>query len=369
MKADITISKPNTFWDFLNRDIQVFGHRIGDKQKERFYNLLVILMESGIDIKTALELVVDEQQKPKKKALFEELKDMVITGDSLSSAMNKTKKFSDYEIYSIQIGEESGRLNAVLNQLCKYYQNKVKQKRQVIQALSYPVVVMITAFGAVFFMLQFIVPVFADIFKRTGEELPYVTSLVIDLAEYSGRYFGIAFIILLMLVFTTVTQRKKSWYRRFTSYMVLRVPIFGEMLRKVYLARFCSSMALLTSSKVSIIRAIKLVKKMVRFYPIEQSLEKIEKDILDGGSFHDSMKQFSIYDKRLTSLIRIGEEVNQLDTVLEKAANQYSADVEHQTSLISSLIEPILIVFLALVVGLILIAMYLPLFQLGMGIE
>nr|MBA3971958.1 type II secretion system F family protein [Bacteroidota bacterium] len=141
--------------------------------------------------------------------------------------------------------------------------------------------------------------------------------------------------------------------------------VVKSMVSKIYLARFCQSMNLLISAKTPLVTAIDLVKKMVGFYPIEVSLEIIQNDILQGVPLHVTLAKFEIYNKRMISLIKVAEEVNQLDTMFSKLAKQYSDEVEHQTSILGSLIEPIMIIFLGVLVAVILIAMYLPLFQMS----
>jgi type IV pilus assembly protein PilC len=138
-----------------------------------------------------------------------------------------------------------------------------------------------------------------------------------------------------------------------------------NMISKIYLARFCQSMNLLISSKTPLVTAIELVKKMIGFYPIEISLEIMQEDIMKGQPLHISLSKFKIYNKRMVSLIKVAEEVNQLDTMFAKLAKQYTDEVEHETSILGSLIEPIMIIFLGLLVALILVAMYLPLFQMS----
>jgi type IV pilus assembly protein PilC len=354
-----------SLFELLNKDISFSSNKLNDKKKEAFYHELGILFSAGVDIKSALELIEEEQTKPKEKALFATIKERVIAGGSLSEAIRESGKFSNYEYYSIQIGEETGKLPVVLHELAGFYLNKIKQSRQIVSALSYPVLVLATSVGAILFMMNYIVPMFADIFKRFGGDLPWITSFILGISNTISSYFYLFVLVMISIAVVVVTQREKEWYRKFISNLVLRLPFVGDMLRKIYLARFCHSMTLLIGSKIPLVRALSLVKQMIGFYPLEQSLIQIEKDILHGGSLHQSMSKFSIYHKRMVSLVKVGEEVNQLEMFFDKIGKQYTEDVEHQTGIISSLMEPIMIIFLGLIVGVILIAMYLPLFKLS----
>ncbi|HET6243887.1 MAG: type II secretion system F family protein [Bacteroidetes bacterium] len=354
-----------SIFDFLNKDISIFGSQLNDKKKERFYSELNILFTAGVDIKTTLELIEEEQVKKVEKELYRKIRESVINGVSLSEAIKLTGKFSTYEYYSIMIGEESGRLTTVLDELAVFFSKKIKQKRLVLNALSYPTIVLLVAFGAIFFMLKFIVPMFADVFLRFGGDLPYITKLIIKISKAFSLYAWYFIFCVLGISIFFFLQKQKDWFRRLSADFIMKTPIFGNIIQKIYLARFCHSMNLLISAKTPLLQAIQLVKKMVGFYPIEYSLGIVESNVLKGEPLSLSLSRYPVYNKRLIALIKVAEEVNQLDLVFGKLAKQYTDEVEHQTSLIGSLIEPIMIIFLGLLVTIILVAMYLPLFQLS----
>jgi type IV pilus assembly protein PilC len=160
-------------------------------------------------------------------------------------------------------------------------------------------------------------------------------------------------------------QRKQNWFREYSSKIVLKLPIVGMLIQKIYLARFANALALLISARIPILRAIQLVKQMINFYPIEVSLKKIEEDVLQGNPLNTAMQCFSVYPAKMISLIKVGEEVNKLDEFFAQISEQYTQEVEHQSSVISSLLEPIILLVLGAIVGVILISMYLPLFQMS----
>lgn len=352
-------------FDFLNKDIKLFGSAFNDKKKERFYSELFILFSAGVDIRSALELIEEEQPKEEEKVLFASIKESVIAGKSLSQALKETGLFTMYEYYSLQIGEESGRLTEVLSELSNFFTKKIQQKRQLTSALSYPTVVFFASFGAIFFMMKFVVPMFSDVFKRFKGELPAFTKLIIRISDAFGNYsiyFIFSFLIIAVFLYS---QRKAVWFRKYGAVLILRMPIMKDMIGKIYLARFCQSMNLLISAKTPLVTAIDLVKRMVGFYPIEASLDTVQDDLLKGKALHLSLSKFPIYNRRMISLLKVAEEVNQLDTMFSRLSKQYSDEVEHQTSILGSLIEPIMIIFLGVLVAVILVAMYLPLFQMS----
>ncbi|MCB2196759.1 MAG: type II secretion system F family protein [Bacteroidetes bacterium] len=354
-----------SIFDFLNKDISFGKKGLKDQKKEQFYSELNILLTSGTDVRTAMDIIVAEQTKKKEKKVFEQLTNHVLEGVSLSEAMEQSGEFTAYEYYSIRIGEESGKMNDVLKDLSIYFSKKIKQKKQFTSALTYPLLVLVTAIGAVIFMMNFIVPMFVDIFKRFKGDLPALTKAVVKLSNIFSEYLGMVVLIILSIAIVLYLVRKKNWYRNFSSKLLLRIPMIGVLVQKIYLARFCQSMALLIGSKTPMLRAIKLIKNMITFYPYQKALSTIENDILYGKPLYESMEQFSIFDKRTVSLTKVAEEINQLDVVFSKLNDQYSEELEHRIGMLSSVLEPIMIIFVGLLVGIILIAMYMPMFQLG----
>ena len=349
---------------FLNKDISLGSKQLNDKKKEGFYNELALLLDAGVDIKSSLELIESEQVKKQDKELFAEIRRQVISGKGMSEAMKNSGKFSDYEYYSVKIGEESGQLLQVLQQLRLYFEKRIIQRRQIVGALTYPLIVIGVAFGAVAFMISFVVPAFADIFKRFKADLPAVTKFILSLSESFPLYFGAFLLVVLAAVVFYKMNRAKVWMRKSLSSFTLKIPVIGNLIQLTYLSRFAQSMSLLIAAKVPLIEAMSLVQKMINYYPIEISLGEMEHEIMKGKSLSESMSKYKIYPKKMIYLIKVAEEVNQMDKIFSQLSQQYSDEVEHKSGLISTVIEPILIVFLGFMVAFILVVMYLPMFSL-----
>jgi type IV pilus assembly protein PilC len=349
----------------LNRDISFGSKELSDKKKEYLYLELSSLLQAGINLKSSFELITADQEKEKDKGLFKKIQETVLNGTTFSQALQQTGKFSLYEVYSLQIGEETGKLIEVLQDLAKFYQNKIKQRRKIVSALTYPCVVLSTSMGAVFFMLKFVVPMFGDVFKRFGGHLPWITEKIIGVSDAMEKNFFRFFILVILIVVFIYFVRKTEQFRKIASQLLLRLPMVGNLVQKIYLARFCNSMRLLINARLPLLRAIALSRQMIGYYPIESSLQKVEDDIMQGKSLHQSLQQFSIYPRKMIQLVKVGEETNQLDYFFAKISDQYIEEVEYKTSTLSSMMEPLIIIFLGLIVGVILIAMYLPLFQMS----
>jgi type IV pilus assembly protein PilC len=349
----------------LNKDISFGSKELNDKKKEALYLELSSLLQAGINLKSSLELITADQEKEKDQVLLKQIQDDVLKGSALSTAMEQSRKFSLYEVYSLQIGEETGKLIEVLQDLAKFYQNKIKQRRKIVSSLTYPVVVLSTSLGAVFFMLKFVVPMFGDVFKRFGGQLPWITEKIIGISQVmENNFFKVLILLMLIGVFLFAT-RKTERFRQISSRLLLKIPVVGNLVQKIYLARFCNSMRLLINAHLPLLRAIALCRQMIGYYPIESSLQKVEDDIMKGKSLHQSLQQFPVYPSKLIQLIKVGEETNQLDYFFARISDQYIEEVEYKTSTLSSMMEPLIIIFLGLIVGVILISMYLPLFQMS----
>ncbi|MGZ4038479.1 MAG: type II secretion system F family protein [Bacteroidia bacterium] len=352
----------------LQTEIKLFEKKFGQQQKEWFYTELALLLSAGVDIKTAFEIIEQETNEKKHRTLIEQIKNDVISGLSIAGAMRKHSQiFSNYECDSVKIGEETGKLPEVLGELGKYYTGTIKLRRQIIGTLTYPVIVITLAVLIVYFMLSYVVPMFGDIFKQTGGQLPATTQFLIKVSNKSSLVFYSLLSLVAGFYFLHKTQHKKTWYRHSTSAFFLRIPVISSLIRKIYLARFCQSMQLLLGAKVLLIEALGLVQNMIDYYPIEHALDTIRKDVLAGKMLHESLSSHSIFPQKLTALIKVSEEVNAPELIFQKLSSQYSEEIEHQQAVVGKVIEPFFIIVLGLIIGFILIAMYMPLFQLSNG--
>lgn len=356
----------NRFSQILNKDIRFpFNKSINDTFKERFYAELSLLLREGIDLKSALIIILEESETETITNQVRNIQQQIVNGEKFANAIKSNPNFTSYEYYSIAIGEESGRLIEVLKELSVYFHRKVKLKRQLTSALIYPSIVLAVALGAITFMLNFVVPMFSEVFRRFNGELPAITRFIIQFSLLFKSIFWFLAIALLLLLGVLYSKRNTIWFRHHSSKFILDIPVLGELVRKIYLARFCQSLALLLQSKVSIIQALEMVKNMVNFRPLELTIEPIKQEILKGNSLHNSLAKYPIYTRKMTNMIKVAEDVNKLDEMLGRVSVQLSEETEHQIELFNKLLEPVLIVILGVIVGTILVAMYLPLFQLG----
>jgi type IV pilus assembly protein PilC len=351
--------------DVLSRDISFGSGQLPDQKKEDFFFELSTLLKSGIDLKNSLDLLTIEGSGDKYLAVYKKIKEAVIAGIPLSKAVSLSTKFSEYDVLSIEIGEETGNLAVVMEELGGFYKRKVDQRRKITNALTYPAIVLTTSFGAVFFMLRFVVPMFSDVFRRFGGELPWMTKLVISASGLMSAIVLPFVLFLGVLIYVYFRYKNHKKVRALLSRFVLAIPVVKELVLKIYLARFCNTMQLLISSRIPLLKAISLSRKTIGFYPLEVALEKSEVSVMSGRSLHDSLSDFPVFPAKMVQLVKVGEEINKLEDFFKNLGDQYVQEVEYQTNTVSKLIEPLIIIFLGLVVGFILISMYLPMFQMS----
>jgi type IV pilus assembly protein PilC len=246
-----------------------------------------------------------------------------------------------------------------------FYKRKNDQKRIIISALSHPIVVLFTAFLAILFMLQFVVPMFADIFRQNKVALPWITKKIMEASAIFQAYWWFFFLLILVIIIFIHFVKDKVWYKKHTTLLLLRVPLIGAFIRKVKIAQFTQAITLLTGAKVPLLNGLQLTKKMIGYYPLEIALGQVEKDILQGQSLHQSMGKYKIFDKKMVSLIKVADETNQNETIFKRLTEQYNQEIEYKSKLISATIEPFIILILGAIVATILIAMYLPMFKLS----
>lgn len=359
VKSDFDLDK------LLKTEINIFGNSFSTKKKEALYTELSVLLNAGISLKEALSLLEEEQKKQKDKIVFTTIVTDLIAGKSLSESIRSIKGFSEYEYYSLKIGEETGTLEKVTKELGLFFRRRNEQRRTVLNALSYPIVVLLTATLAVLFMLRYVVPMFADIFKQNQVDLPWLTKMVIKASNIFQNYFWLLFIVGIALVVSRKIVAKKSWYKKYTSQLLLRIPFVGELLRKMYIGQFTQAVALLTSAKVPVLNSIQLTKKMIDFYPLQTALADSESRILAGSNLSESLKPHKVFDSKMISLLKVAEETNQNEFIFERLTTQYNEEIQHKSKMLSTVLEPLIIVFLGAFVAIILIAMYLPMFTLS----
>jgi len=363
------MEKINTNQDWIKKIGLKEHKKFIDKKRYQFFNELAILIQSGLDLKTSLEISLESDWKKKDIESLQEILRQVVSGKDLWESLKISGCFETYEYYSIQIGESTGQLAKVLLDLSNFIKKKIEQKKKLTSALSYPLFVLCIAVLAVFFMMKYIVPMFKEVFERFGTDLPFITKLIIRISEFMGHNFIYFVLIIIAVIFLDKILMKKLGYQSRKSMVLLKIPFVGDLYKKVQLSKFFLAFEILSSSKVSILHSLYLLGNMFDFYPLKIAIGNISELLTKGCPINEAFSSSAFFDKKTIALIRVGEEVNQLDLVLKTLREQYSQEVDYKMSIIGSILEPLLIVLLGGVIGLILVSMYLPLFKLSTSFQ
>ncbi|MET1260656.1 type II secretion system F family protein [Flagellimonas sp. DF-77] len=349
----------------LQKEVTLFGGWLNARRKEDFYTQMGVLLKAGVHLRESLAIFTQNQKEGKRQSYFEAMLQELDKGRSLSEIVADRKEFSEYERYSIHIGEQSGTLAKVVEQLALFYKRKNDQGRNVRNALTYPVIILCTAILVVVFMLRMVVPMFEDIFRQNGVELPAITKGIIAASNFVKDYgTALLFAMFALWILKRFVLNGKEFERR-KQKLYLKLPILGPFLKTFYLAQFTQAVALLTASKVPIVESIRMARRMIAFYPLQNSLERMEDRILKGVSLSDSFKGDTLFDSKMASLIKVAEETNQTEFIFERLNGQYATELEQKSKMIATLLEPFIIVAIGFFVGVILVAMYLPMFKLS----
>ncbi len=333
-------------------------------EKEYFYSQLDLLIRSGFDLRSSLELLIEESTG-KWKDLVQEIYEKVVEGKLLSKVLEESSHFTVYEYESLKIGEESGIIEDIFKELSMFYQRKIELRRKFIGVMMYPVIVLLVSLGVVYFMLNVVVPMFEDMFKRFDSELPALTKFVINLSDAFGAAAPWLALTVIGFIAANYFLKKNENYQFMKERFLFSIPYFGNFAKMNYQSRFCQNMRLLLSAHTPLVHALQLTSNMLSNIHYQRGISGVIEKVSIGQPLHRSLKETQLFNQRMLSLIRVGEEVNKLDVMFDKLSIQLSEEIEYRSKQLSSMLEPFIIISLGLIVGVILIAMYLPILNLS----
>ena len=331
-----------------------------------FTQQLAAMLEAGLPLVTSLEALEDQTENPVFQVIIHNVRTDVSAGKSFSeSCAVYPRAFPNLFISMVEAGEASGGLAEILDKTSVYFEETVKLIKQIKGAMTYPVAVIGLSVGLVNILLIFVIPVFAEMFADFGQELPKPTQILIDLSEFLKSY--IVFLIIGFAAFIWAFKRVVSTPkgRRIKDQTMLKLPVIGELTRKVSLSRFCRTYAILMRAGVPILRTLEIVRKASDNTYIEAACKEVSKHISQGGQVSEVLAIDPYFPPMVKHMTRAGEQTGNVDGMMVKVADFYDNEVDTLVSALTSLMEPLLICFLGIVVGGIVMAMFLPIFQLS----
>ncbi len=340
------------------------GGKVNSAKLSIFTRQFSVMLDAGLPLVQCLEILGGQEEHQVFKAIINAVRTDVESGMSLAEAMKRhPNAFDNLYANMIAAGEAGGILDVILQRLSVYIEKAVKLKNQVKSALMYPIAVLLIAAGVVFIILWKVIPVFAQMFAGMGAQLPYLTRMVVKASNMVGAY-GLWLVAFLVLVYIALREWHKTYRgRRILDRIQLMIPIIGKLLLKISIARFCRTLATLTSSGVPILDGLEITARTSGNAIVEDSIMSVRKSVEEGKTISAPLLETKIYPPMVCQMISVGEQTGALDQMLSKIADFYEDEVDTAVSGLMKLIEPIMIVVLGVIIGTIVIAMYLPMFS------
>jgi type IV pilus assembly protein PilC len=338
--------------------------RINTKRVAIFTRQFSVMLDAGLPLVQCLEILGDQEENRAFQTIIKQVRTDVESGASLADAMKKHPKvFDDLFVNMVAAGEAGGILDVILQRLSTYIEKVVKLKSQVQSALIYPVTIIVIAAGVVFIILWKVIPVFAALFAGLGGEMPLLTRIVIESSNFVARYFP--FLIILGIIGFIALRRYHKTYRgrRVIDGALLKIPVIGMLLRKIAVARFCRTLATLTSSGVPILDGLEITAKTSGNAIVEDAVMAVRKAVEEGKTLSEPLGDTKVFPPMVVQMINVGEQTGALDQMLSKIADFYEEEVDTAVAGLMKLLEPVMITILGVVIGTIVAAMYLPLYS------
>ncbi|EGQ8221905.1 TPA: type II secretion system F family protein [Vibrio cholerae] len=341
-------------------------HRVKGKDITILTRQLATMLTTGVPIVQALKLVGDNHRKAEMKSILAQITKSVEAGTPLSKAMRTASAhFDTLYVDLVETGEMSGNLPEVFERLATYREKSEQLRAKVIKALIYPSMVVLVALGVSYLMLTMVIPEFESMFKGFGAELPWFTQQVLKLSHWVQAYSLWAFIAIAAAIFGLKALRKNSFQIRLkTSRLGLKFPIIGNVLAKASIAKFSRTLATSFAAGIPILASLKTTAKTSGNVHFETAINEVYRDTAAGMPMYIAMRNTDAFPEMVLQMVMIGEESGQLDDMLNKVATIYEFEVDNTVDNLGKILEPLIIVFLGTVVGGLVVAMYLPIFNL-----
>ena len=366
MRLRITPTKIKKKPKDLFENVSWLQPKVKEKDIILFARQFSTMIDAGLPIIQCLEILHTQQNNKTFKRMIKEIKEQVESGATLAEALKRFPKyFDDLFVNMIAAGEAGGILDAILRRLAGYMEKARKLKAQVKGAMTYPVVTLVIAIVVLGIILVFVIPVFQEMFSDLGGELPVPTQIVVRISEMVKSKILYIIIGLGLLGFALKKFYATEKGQDTVDDLLLKIPVFGELLRKVAVAKFTRTMGTMLASGVAILEALDIVAKTSGNRTIERAIYDVRSGIAEGRTMADPLAESGVFPAMVCQMISVGESTGALDAMLEKIADFYDEEVDQAVDNLTSLIEPFMLVFLGVTIGGLVVAMYLPIFKMA----
>jgi type IV pilus assembly protein PilC len=332
-----------------------------------FARQLATMLKAGVALVQSFDIVGKGHANPSMESLLLGIKADIESGDTLAEALNKRPLYFD-ELFCnlVAAGEQAGVLETLLDKIATYKEKTESMKKKIKKALTYPIAVIVVAFVVTTILLIFVVPVFADMFKSLGADLPAFTKMVVAMSEWMQAWWYIVVGIVVGIVYTFGYFKKRSRaFNHFLDKTLLKLPIVGLILHKSAIARFARTLATMSAAGVPLVEALESVAGACGNIIYTEAVLKMREEVATGQRLQFAMQQANLWPNMVVQMVAIGEESGSMDSMLLKVADFFDEEVDNLVDNLSSLMEPIIMVILGTLVGGLVVAMYLPIFKMG----
>jgi len=358
----VEVEKPS----ITKREIRILKPRVKTKDVTVFTRQFATMINAGLPLVKCLNILSEQTESPVLTEVIVDVQHEVEMGRSLSEALSKHPDvFSELYTSMVKAGEIGGVLDDVLLRIATTLESEAEIRRKIKSALTYPVAMFAISILLLVVMLVFVVPSFEKMFKEIGATLPLLTRMVMGLSHFLLSWMGMLFIAALIggVIYLRRWVKTPSGRRKYDA-IKLKLPVFGNLIHKMSLSRFSRTLGTLVASGVPILQALEITSKTVGNVLVAEAVENVRAGVKEGESIARPLSQSPLFPPMVTQMLAIGEETGALDTMLNKVSDFYDSEVSTTVDAMTSLLEPILIVFLGLVVGVIVLSLYMPIFSL-----
>jgi type IV pilus assembly protein PilC len=359
--ATSAMEKPES----IRLKIPGFGGKVKDKDLTVFTRQIATMIDAGLPLVQSLEVLASQQPNKQFKRILTKIREDVEGGSTFAASIKRHPTvFTSLYMSMVEAGEAGGFLDTVLNRLAGYIEKSMSLRRKVKGAMIYPATIVTVAVAVVIFLLIFVIPTFKALFEGFGAALPLPTRIVLELSRLVKTHLLASLGTLVGAVFGVRFYYRTEKGKKVIDSLLLRLPIIGQLIRKVSVAKFTRTLGTLVSSGVPILDGLNITARVAGNKVVEEAILKTRSSIAEGKTIADPLGASGIFPPMVVQMISVGEQTGALDSMLAKIADFYDAEVDQAVANLTTLLEPIMIVFLGVVVGGIIIAMYLPIFKL-----
>ena len=342
-----------------------FGGKVSDKEMAIFTRQFSTMIDAGLPLVQCLNILAEQSDSKTLRSVTSQVARNVEGGSTLADALRRhPRTFDDLFTNLVEVGEAGGILDVVLQRLSAYIEKAAALKRKVKAAMVYPSAIIGVAIMVVIFMLTFVIPTFAQMFKDLGADLPLPTKVVLWLSTFVRTYILLIIAAMIGCVLALRSYYRTEGGRATIDALMLKLPIFGTLIRKVAVARFTRTLGTLVQSGVPILDGLRITARTAGNKVVEKAVLQCRAAVTEGKTLAEPLRVSGVFPPMVTQMISVGEQTGALDAMLSKIADFYDDEVDTAVSTLTSLLEPIMIVFLGVVVGGLVVAMYLPIFKL-----